>query len=237
MQRSPRTWCAIVVAAGRGTRFGRPKQLVEIAGEPMVTWSVRTFAQIDEIAGIVVVTEREWLADVVRAVAPCCTRTPVDVVPGGASRQSSTYAGLCAVPGQCDAVLVHDGARPLVSANDVRSGMEPVRAGHASILAVPIVDTIKRVDPQSHTVAQTLERGLLWAAQTPQFAMLADLRAAHEQALREGFEATDDSMLLERAGTTVHVVPGSVENFKVTMPEDGLRADRAMRVRLAGQLR
>src|SRR5579885_1061308 len=97
MPRSAQTWCAVIVAAGRGTRFGRPKQLVEIAGEPMVTWPVRTFAAIDEIAAIVVVTEREWLADVALAVARCRTHLPVCVGPGCARRQSSTYAGLCAV--------------------------------------------------------------------------------------------------------------------------------------------
>ncbi|MFY9781170.1 MAG: 2-C-methyl-D-erythritol 4-phosphate cytidylyltransferase, partial [Candidatus Baltobacteraceae bacterium] len=88
------------------------------------------------------------------------------------------------------------------------------------LLATPVVDTIKVVPRPGRTVARTLERSELWAAQTPQFATLADLRRAHETALREGIEATDDAMLLERAGVEVSVVPSSGENLKVTLRGD-----------------
>jgi 2-C-methyl-D-erythritol 4-phosphate cytidylyltransferase len=225
------TFCAIVVAAGRGTRFGRPKQLIDIAGKPMLWWSLHTFAAMPEVEAILVATEREWLGDVARVAEDAAGAKLHAVVPGGATRQASTYAALRAGPA-LDGVFVHDGARPLIAADDVRRGMQLVLPGQASLLALPVVDTIKVVD-DGCVVKQTLERSVLWAAQTPQFAAYADLMRAHEAGLRDGIEATDDAMLLERIGVQVHVVPGSPENFKVTLAEDHARAESAMRLRQA----
>ncbi|HET6895155.1 MAG TPA: 2-C-methyl-D-erythritol 4-phosphate cytidylyltransferase [Candidatus Baltobacteraceae bacterium] len=220
---------AVVVAAGRGTRFGRPKQLIDVNGKPMLWWPVRTFAQMYEVDRIVVVTEAEWLEDV-RVIAADAGGSKVEhVVPGGATRQASTYEGLRVLRGD-GGVFVHDGARPLVSAQDVRRGMQPVCGGNGSLLAIPVVDTIKVVTG-ARVVSQTLDRNALWAAQTPQFATLADMLRAHEAGMRDGVDATDDAMLLERIGVTVHVVPGSPENFKVTLPEDLARAEHAMALR------
>jgi 2-C-methyl-D-erythritol 4-phosphate cytidylyltransferase len=224
-------FCAIVVAAGRGTRFGRPKQLNDIAGKPMLWWSLHTFAGMPEVGAVVVATEREWLSDVARVAEHACGAKLHAVVPGGATRQASTHAALLATPENFDGVFVHDGARPLIAADDARRGMEPVRAGHASLLALPVVDTIKVID-DGRVVKQTLDRNELWAAQTPQFATRADMLRAHEAGLRDGIDATDDAMLLERIGVRVHVVPGSPENFKVTLAEDHARAEAAMRLAL-----
>jgi 2-C-methyl-D-erythritol 4-phosphate cytidylyltransferase len=111
--------------------------------------------------------------------------------------------------------------------------MEPVAKGHASLLALPVVDTIKAVDGETQTVSATLDRSVLWAAQTPQFATLGDMLRAHEEGIVHGVDATDDAMLLERIGVAVHIVKGSPENFKVTLPEDRVRAEHAMRARIA----
>ncbi len=217
-------WAAVIVAAGRGTRLGAPKQFLELAGTPMVGWSIEKFASMPEIAEIVIATELD-LIDPMRAL---CKRLAAKrawrVVQGGASRQQSVYRGLSVVSDKCDAVLVHDGARPLVAVDDVRAGMREVRVGRAALLATPVVDTVKSVDAQSLQVMETLDRSRLWAAQTPQFARTAELRAAHEAARRDGIEATDDAMLLERAGVAVLVVPSTSENFKVTLPADVARA-------------
>lgn len=221
---------AVVVAAGRGTRFGRPKQLIDLAGRPMLWWSLRTFASMDEVQSIVVVTERDWLGEVAEAADDAASDKLLGVVPGGATRQISTYLGLAAVPESVEGVFVHDGARPMVAAEDVRRGMEPVRPGHASLLAIPVVDTIKVVDG-ARAVRETLDRSVLWAAQTPQFATLSDMLMAHEAGKQNGIDATDDAMLLERFGVTVHVVPGSPENFKVTVAEDRARAEHALALR------
>lgn len=222
-------WAAIVVAAGRGTRLGGPKQFLELAGLPMAGWSIQAFAAMPEIAEVVVATENDAL-DPMRALCErLVKRQPWCVVPGGATRQQSVYEGLCAVSDTCDAVLVHDGARPLVRADDVRAGMHEVRVGRASLLATPVVDTIKCVDLDSLRVERTLDRRTLWSAQTPQFARTAELRAAHESARRDGVDATDDAALLERAGVAVLVVPASRENFKVTHLADVARAEALLR--------
>jgi 2-C-methyl-D-erythritol 4-phosphate cytidylyltransferase len=225
-------WAAVVVAAGRGTRFGGPKQLVEIAGVPMVALSVRTFAAMAEVAEIIVATEEESIEpmrELFERVAPGRVR----VVRGGATRQRSVAAGLSAAGPDCEGVLVHDGARPLVLAQDVRAGMSAVRDGRASLLAAPIVDTVKRVADDSLRVVETLDRTALWAAQTPQFATAADMRAAHARALRDNVDATDDAALLEANGVEVVVVGATGPNFKVTLPDDVARAEALLRERSA----
>jgi 2-C-methyl-D-erythritol 4-phosphate cytidylyltransferase len=217
-------WAAVIVAAGRGARFGRPKQFVELAGLPMVGWCIQTFAAMSEVAQLVIATESELIdrmRELLAILAPDC---PSTVVPGGVTRQASVYEGLKTVSPECHAVFVHDGARPLVRSSDVRAGMREVRATRAAVLGAQVVDTVKMVESKTRRVAATLDRRTLWAAQTPQFALTAEMRRAHEQALRDGFGATDDAMLLERIGIEVVVVPSSGENFKVTLPEDMARA-------------
>jgi 2-C-methyl-D-erythritol 4-phosphate cytidylyltransferase len=226
-------WAAVIVAAGRGTRFGAPKQLVEIAGLPMVGWSIQTFAAMPEIAEIVVATEPESIEAMRAVVAQLAPRRAARVVHGGATRQESVYQGISAISAQSDCVFVHDGARPLVLAGDVRAGMGEVRAGRASMLASPVVDTVKSVDPDSLLVRATLDRRTLWAAQTPQFATIRDLRAAHERARNDGFAATDDAALLEAHGVEVIAVPATSENFKVTLPGDVARAQAILQGRAA----
>lgn len=218
-------WAAVVVAAGRGARLGRPKQFLELAGLPMVGWSIRRFAEMAEIEELVVATEPECVDQMRALIARLAPDRSAHIVRGGASRQGSVYNGLMAVPAQIEAVLVHDGARPLVGTSDVRAGMREVRKGRAALLAAPVVDTIKVVDAQSRRVTTTLDRRTLWAAQTPQFATVSDLRGAHERARRDGVAVTDDATLLELAGLEVVVVPSTCENFKVTLPADVARAE------------
>ncbi len=224
-------WGAVIVAAGRGTRFGQPKQLVDLVGKPMVAWSVDAFAAMPEVAELVVVTEPELVERMEGIVHPRVPQAAVRVVPGGADRQASVRHGLEALSPAIAAVLVHDGARPLVQTSDVRAGMLPVRPGTASLLATPVIDTIK-VAGEDGKVTRTLDRAALWAAQTPQFATAKDLRRAHAEALRHGLPgATDDAALLERAGLDVVIVEGAADNFKVTLPPDLLRAEALLRRR------
>jgi 2-C-methyl-D-erythritol 4-phosphate cytidylyltransferase len=223
-------WAAVIVAAGRGARFGRPKQFLELAGLPMVGWSIRTFSGMPEIAALVLATEPESIDEMKALAGRLAVHRSVSVLRGGATRQGSVRAALAALPVECDAVLVHDGARPLVTPADVRAGMAEVRRRRAALLATPVVDTIKIVDA-SRRVNRTLERSTLWSAQTPQFALTAEMCDAHARAEREGVEVTDDAALLERAGIEVVVVPSSSENFKVTLPEDVVRAESVLRHR------
>jgi len=225
------TFAAIVVAAGRGVRFGRPKQLVPLAGKPLAAWSIATFGAMSELEDLVIATEEEHVGAMAALAAEFAPRLQATVVRGGATRQESVERALAAVPARCDAAFVHDGARPLVRAEDVRAGMALTAPGFGALLAAPVVDTIKVVSAGSDVVAETLDRSRLWAAQTPQFGTLADLRRAHAAARADGFEATDDAMLLERAGCTVRVVPAGGENFKVTHPSDRVLAEAILRER------
>ncbi|MBV9700571.1 MAG: 2-C-methyl-D-erythritol 4-phosphate cytidylyltransferase [Candidatus Eremiobacteraeota bacterium] len=226
-------WAAVIVAAGRGTRLGRPKQLLELAGVPMVGWSIQTFARMEEVAQIVVATETELLEPVRTLVSSLARRQDASVVLGGALRQESAYAALRAVTADCEGAFVHDGARPLVTPHDVRAGMRAVGPGRGALLASPVVDTIKEVARDSHGVVATLDRSRLWAAQTPQFALALDLLHAHRQARRDNVTATDDAALLERVGIETIVVPSTSPNFKVTLPDDIARAEAILRERFS----
>jgi 2-C-methyl-D-erythritol 4-phosphate cytidylyltransferase len=218
-------WGAVVVAAGRGTRFGKPKQLIRLGGKPMLVWSIEVFASMPEISDIVIVTESEFIEDVQEAVIGSVRSASLLVVAGGPDRQASAESGIAALPEHCAGIFVHDGARPFVRAVDVRAGMRAVRPGVASLLAAPVVDTIKVVDGQLK-VTRTLDRATLWSAQTPQFATARDMRAAHTEAVRHEWpRATDDAALLERSGCDVVVVESPVENMKVTHPVDLVRAE------------
>jgi len=218
-------WGAVIVAAGHGTRFGRPKQMVELGGKPMLAWSIATFSAMPEISDIAIVTEAEYVEDVQAMAIPLVRSASLTVVAGGADRQASAANGIAALPDHCAGIFVHDGARPLVRPADVRAGMRAVRPGVAALLAAPVVDTIKVVDENSK-VTRTLDRGTLWAAQTPQLATARDMRRAHADAVRYDWpRATDDAALLERAGADVVVVESSVDNMKVTHPGDLVRAE------------
>ena len=197
----------------------------------MVGWSIQTFAAMPQIVELVITTEPESIEQMSALARHLAPNLAQRVVRGGELRQDSAREGVMALSDRCDAAFVHDGARPLVTPADVRAGMREVRAGYASLLAEPVVDTIKLVDRDSLIVGATLDRGTLWAAQTPQFALAADLRAAHERGRLEGIAVTDDAALLERIGISVVVVASTSENFKVTMPGDVIRAEAILTAR------
>jgi 2-C-methyl-D-erythritol 4-phosphate cytidylyltransferase len=227
------SWGAVIVAAGRGRRFGQPKQLIELAGKPMLAWSVGTFASMPEITALVVTTESEFLAPVRSLVERAAPNLRAYVIAGGEERQDSVRLALAELSQRASETrfaLVHDGARPLIGPDDVRRGMSVVAPGTGSLLAIPVVDTIKQVNG-SRKVTGTLDRTKLWAAQTPQFGILEELLSAHQSAEKQGVRVTDDAAILEHAGLDVIVVEGSAENFKVTVPADLVRADLILRER------
>lgn len=223
-------WTAIVVAAGQGRRFGRPKQLVDLAGRPVVAWSLYVFANILEISEIIVAVEPAMQQSMRIILEGLPGKHRSVVVDGGQTRQESVRAALNAIGSGVENVLVHDGARPLVRPDEVRRGMRAVEDGRAALLASPVVDTVKVVDERGH-VTRTLDRSSLWTAQTPQFATLKDMRRAHIEAERAAYQATDDAALLEQCGISVVVVPGYSDNFKITTPSDLARAEAILRRR------
>jgi 2-C-methyl-D-erythritol 4-phosphate cytidylyltransferase len=209
---------ALIVAAGSGERLGadRPKALVELAGRPLLQWSIDALRQVDSVETIVV-------------ALPPHTATPPGVigVVGGAVRSESVRRALAAAgeassQGETDLVLVHDAARPLLSAalaESVIAALLHDRDAEAAIAATPITDTIKRVDGAG-TVSETLKRSELWAVQTPQVFRRSALRRALDAPVEELARATDDAWLIEQSGGKVIVVRSSDENLKVTTPLD-----------------
>jgi 2-C-methyl-D-erythritol 4-phosphate cytidylyltransferase len=212
---------ALVLAAGRGERFGAPlpKAFLSLGGRPLVVRAIEALAARPEIEVIVPVLPA---ADLVRWAAlardfPGAEKL-AEAVAGGAERQDSMRAGLAALPADIEWVAVHDAARPLLRSEDVgRVLAEAARSG-AALLAVPVRDTLKRV--HAGTVTATLERAETWAAQTPQVFRASLLREALAKAAADGFLGTDDAQLVERLGVPVAIVEGDVRNLKITWPED-----------------
>lgn len=225
-------WGALVVAAGEGRRFGGFKQLVEIAGRPMLAWSLDAVAAIAAFSVVTVVTAREAFEDVERVARPMLGERLQPIVEGGATRQASVRNGLRALAGRCDALAIHDGARPCVRVEEIEAGMREVLPGRAALLASRIVDTLKETEAGSLLVRATLPRENLWGAQTPQFATYADLLAAHDRAVVSGVEATDDIALLEAIGVRCTIIPSTAENLKVTEQSDRDLAAAILRARV-----
>jgi 2-C-methyl-D-erythritol 4-phosphate cytidylyltransferase len=204
----------VVVAAGGGERFGGRKQFAEIDGRPLVRWSVEAARSVAD--GIVLVLPPD-IAGTDEAEGPGSTDTyGADVaVAGGSTRTGSVRAGLGAVPGGAEVIVVHDGARPLASADLFRSVVDAVTGGAvAAIPGLALTDTVKHVD--DGVVVSTLDRRGLVTVQTPQAFRAEALR----KALESGDDATDDAGLVEAQGATVRVVNGDPRNLKVTTPDD-----------------
>jgi 2-C-methyl-D-erythritol 4-phosphate cytidylyltransferase len=194
----------VIVAAGRGTRFGRPKQLVELDGRPMLGWSIDTFASMPEIPSIVIVTEPEFIAQVEALARPLVRSASLAVVAGGADRQASSSNGVAHVPEHCDGIFA------------------------------PVVDTIKIVDGERKVTRTLDRATLWAAQTPQFATARDFRRAHAEAVRHAWPRATDDAALLERAGLDVVVVEASPENIKVTHPTDLARAETMMRERALG---
>jgi 2-C-methyl-D-erythritol 4-phosphate cytidylyltransferase / 2-C-methyl-D-erythritol 2,4-cyclodiphosphate synthase len=216
---------AVVVAAGQGARAGGdlPKQFRRIGGATLLRRSLMTFVEARNV-GFVQPVIRSEDADLVRAETAGLNILPP--VFGGATRQASVRAGLEALlPRKPDIVLVHDAARPFASADLIARAIKAAEKTGAAIPALPVTDTIKRVD-EAGTVEATLDRGLLRLVQTPQAFAFPALIEAHRRAAAQGRDDfTDDAALAEWAGMKVSVFPGEPGNTKFTTPDDFARAE------------
>ncbi len=198
----------IVVAAGRGDRFGAPKQFCELAGIRVVDHALLSLARACADVVVVLPPGVEWEGAPVSAV-----------VAGGDTRSDSVRAGLDAVPEAAGVVVVHDAARPLATRALFDAVIEAVQRGaDAAIPGLPVTDTVKRIDGAQ--VVQTVDRADLVTVQTPQAFRASVLRRVHAA----GGDATDDAALVEASGGTVVVVPGEPRNIKITDPTDLLIA-------------
>jgi 2-C-methyl-D-erythritol 4-phosphate cytidylyltransferase/2-C-methyl-D-erythritol 2,4-cyclodiphosphate synthase len=220
---------ALIVAAGRGSRFGGPlpKQYALLNGQPVLRQAILAYRTTPEITAIRVVIAPEDEAHYVAAAGDLGLPRPV---PGGASRQQSVLNGLEALAGDApDFVAIHDAARPFVRPPDIAACLTAAAAKgvDGAVLGVPLADTVKRTDPQN-AVLETVPRVNLWRAQTPQVFRFARLLEAHRAAAAlaaaEATALTDDAAVAERAGLKVVMVAGSDDNRKITTTDDLARA-------------
>jgi len=226
---------AIVPAAGGGTRVAGlvPKQYLPLAGIPLLARTLLALQASRRVDSLILVVppghEERCRAEI---LAPFGLTTD-EVVPGGEDRQASVYAGLLRTSHSTDLILVHDGARPFITPPVIQAVVDAAAETGAAVVAMPVTDTIKLASLDGW-VAETPERGRLWAAQTPQVFHAGLLRVAHIRAQAEGYRSTDDSALVERLGHPVRLVPGLAENIKITSTADLALADQILRARDRG---
>ncbi len=209
--------------AGEGKRFKNtlPKPLVSLNGKPLFLYALEVFEASPLIKSIVVVVPPSHLKDFKETVSRQGLKKIAHIVAGGKTRRDSVFNGLKVLDKDTEAVVVHDGVRPLVTGELLAQVVEQLKRHQAVIVAVPVKPTIKKVDPGKMQVAETIQRENVWEVQTPQAFHKETLLKAHREA--QG-SATDDAVMVEALGVPVSVVMGDYRNLKITTPEDLIMA-------------
>lgn len=222
---------AVILAAGLGKRMqaGHNKQFIEICGQSVLTHTLTIFAQIPEIAKIVLVV-RAGEEDTCRNMIPEIAESKTVLAIGGKERQDSVHNGIRAITWECEYILIHDGARPLITEEVIRRTLLAAQNSGAAICAVPVKDTIKQADSDGNVLA-TIPRESLWAVQTPQVFRADLIRRAYENAYVHNHYGTDDASLVEYLGEKIKIVTGDYENIKITTPEDIPTAEQILQKR------
>ncbi|MCR4295401.1 MAG: 2-C-methyl-D-erythritol 4-phosphate cytidylyltransferase [Elusimicrobia bacterium] len=221
---------AIIVSGGSGSRMGRPKQFLPLAGSTVAELSLKCFAAMAEVESVVLVLG----ADSFKEHGGRLSGGKVKVVEAGPTRMGSVRNGFAALPSGVEVVAVHDGARSMITPEIVRATFAEAARSGAAVAAVPVKDTLKVVEKGGRIVAETPERARFWAAQTPQTYRYSILKEALEKFAGDA-DATDESQLVERCGHKVSVVESSYENFKITTPEDITMAGAIIEAREGGR--
>lgn len=230
-------YTAIVLAAGMGKRMNSsvPKQYLTLAGRPVLYYALKAFEESDVTDIILVVGEGEVSYCREEIVEKYALRKISAVIEGGKERYYSVFEGLKAAKG-ADYVLIHDGARPLVTGEIIRRAIQAVLQEQACVVGMPVKDTIKIIGEDGRAEA-TPDRSRLWQIQTPQVFSYDMIFDAYEWVIgQEDIAVTDDAMVLECAtGRKVKVIEGSYENIKITTPEDLLIAETYLKQRMSGE--
>jgi len=222
----------IIPAAGQGKRMGAGinKQFLSLMGQPILAHTVRLFENSSYVSEIVIVGAKSDVEVIGEIIHRNKFEKVVAICKGGAQRQDSVHAGVRALSPTIQRVVVHDGARPLLTLEALDRFLKETEEFSAAIMGIELKDTIKQVD-FSGKVIETLPRERLRAVQTPQIFDRGILEEAHRHALSLGYYGTDDASLLEWMGHPVQMVEGSQENIKVTTPEDLWLAERILAMR------
>jgi 2-C-methyl-D-erythritol 4-phosphate cytidylyltransferase len=214
----------VLPVAGSGIRMNHstPKPLLLLNGKPLFLYSLDVFEKCGLVESVIVVAHPDYMTEYKSWILRHGLNKVAELIPGGETRRESVYAGLKEVDADTDIVLVHDGARPLVTLDVVEKSIALCRDFDAVISAVPVKSTIKRVQGNNLLVEETLNRKELWEVQTPQTFRAKVLRQAHDTLPPQDF--TDDAAMVEAIGGKVRILPGQYSNIKITTPEDLLIA-------------
>ena len=221
---------AIIAAAGAGTRMasGRPKQFLLLAGTPVIIHTLKVFEQCESINEVIVVLPAAESAGFLSLAGKFGLRKVARVVPGGTTRADSVKRGLMSIrAATAEIVAVHDGVRPFVTVEEIDAVVGAAQTDGAAILVAPVTDTIKQVNDQR--IVQTLDRGGLRRALTPQCFRYDVLRQAYQTADVADPSVTDESVLVEKLGIPVSIIEGSPRNIKITTAEDLAIAEANLR--------
>ncbi len=213
--------CAILVAAGRGTRMGPnvDKLFLEVSGRPVVAHTWQKFNDAACIDEIILVVRDGMQTHFVELARRHHFTKPHRFVIGGAERQDSVWNGVAALPPACEMVAIQDAARPCTSEALIAATILAARETGAAVAAQPVTDTLKETS-DGQTISRTVDRSKLWAVQTPQTFRAPVIRRALQAARDQGLKLTDDTAACELIGQPVRLVPCTTPNPKVTVPGD-----------------
>jgi 2-C-methyl-D-erythritol 4-phosphate cytidylyltransferase len=211
---------AVIVAAGKGIRMNDSvlKQYMPLAGRPVISHTLAVFDGCNLINKIFLVVSQNDFDYCRNNILPMLKKK-ISLVAGGKERQDSVYNGLIAVGENNGIVIIHDGVRPFVNKEMLKSCVRGTNKYGSCIIGVPVQDTLKKIS-RSGDIEKTIERNNIWLAQTPQAFQYEILRKAHENARLKGHAGTDDAFLVEQMGTSVKIIKGNKNNIKITTRED-----------------
>jgi 2-C-methyl-D-erythritol 4-phosphate cytidylyltransferase len=223
---------AIIVAAGNSQRMGFDKLLSLLADKPVIAHSIDLFERCEQIDEIFLVVRADRRSEFQRVVEDFGFTKVSRLVDGGTERHLSVWNGISQLSKVCEVVAVHDGARPLVSAELIARSVILARKCGAVALAAPIVETIKRADSEQN-VTGSVERAGLWAMQTPQVFRFDWLLNAYKRIVDSGGSVTDEVSALQQAGYPVRLMQNTDWNIKITFPRDLGLAEKVINIRKA----
>lgn len=211
--------CAIIVAGGKGSRMGAGfnKVFIRLGGKTVIERTVEVFNRCDAVDEIVLVTSENDIGDMQKIIDSDIFPKVKNICKGGERRQDSVYNGLLKT--DADIVLIHDGARCLITENEILRIIDDVKTYNAAAIGVAVKDTLKTID-DSGNIVSTVDREKTVQIQTPQAFYADEIIELHKRAQNENITVTDDSSLFEHYGKTVHFTSGSYDNIKLTTPED-----------------
>lgn len=223
---------AVIAAAGNGERLNcsYSKMLAKISGKPLLAYTLDQFEQSDKIDEIVLVVREQDRKEIEEEVLKTNRYNKINsLVIGGLTRQDSVYRGLKSIQKSDGIACIHDGARPLVKSWMIEKTMDMVNDYDGVIIAIPVIETIKRSFPEDMIVEKTVNRNEFWVVQTPQTFKLGYIKDLYQKAKEEGLVVTDDASIVEHYGGKIKIIPGTRDNLKITTSVDLALAEVLMR--------